>query len=68
MLGLLITLLIIVGLSFSLLTISYMRTRDVVAAKQEGDAMTEIQNKQAMSLVLHIVAILTIVGYIGYLV
>lgn len=67
MLGLLITLLVIIGLSCVALFMTYMRTRDLVAQNVGGDEMNDIATKQGYAIILHVIAILIMVVKIGTL-
>lgn len=67
MLTIMITLLVIIGLSTYLVTMSYMRTRDVLARDANNDGLNEVLDRQKYSLILHIIAVLIMVAYIGKL-
>ena len=68
MLGFLITLLVLIGLSGYVTVMSYMRTRDVIARDANNDAMNEILSRQGYAIILQAIGILLMVVKIGTLI
>ena len=67
MMTIMITLLVIVSLSCYLVANAYMSTRDVIAKSDVSDTLNGVRDRQGYALMLHVIAILIMVAYIGKL-